>query len=407
MHYQLIRLDPADTGKAEWLTFTPGEPPETVSRGGLEEALKQAAGKPAVLIVPGEQTLMTSVELPIRQVAKLRKAIPFALEEKLASDVEELHFALGDVQGERKRVVIVENSLMNEWTVELGELGVTPIAVIPDVLALPWHEDEWSVLIDGDRALVRSGPTSGFVCEKENLTMLIDAHLEEEKAPLIVRYWNCSDGPDLLWPVSRAAEAPSIKKYSCGGGALRVLAQGWDPRASLNLLQDRYSQQADALKMLKPWRWAAALFGLWLAIGFGQNLAHKHQLEKRQTALRQQAEQIYKRTFPGAKRIVNPRVQMEQKLKALKGGGKTAGDSQFLPLLAQGSQALNQQSGLKLEKIGYRNGELSLEVSAPSLTQLDSLKQKLATTPGLAAELKSADSNAGGATGQIRIRQKR
>ncbi len=406
MEYQLIRLDPADTGMAEWLTFTPGEPPGSVFRGGLEEALKQAAGKPTVLIVPGEQTLMTSVELPIRQIAKLRKAIPFALEEKLASDVEELHFALGDLQGDRKRVVVVEHSLMNEWTVELGELGVTPKAVLPDVLALPWHAEEWSILIDGERALVRSGATSGFVCEKENLTMLIDAHLEEEKAPLLVRYWNCSEGPDLLWPVSKLAEAPSIKKYSCGGGALRVLAQGWDPRASINLLQDRYSQQADTLKMLKPWRWAAALFGLWIVIALGQNLVHKHQLEKQQARLRQQAEQIYRKTFPGARRIVNPRVQMAQKLKALKGGGKSEGDGRFLALLAKSSQALNRQPALKLEKLGYRNGELSLEVSAPSLTRLDDLKQKLAATPGLVAELKSADSNAGGASGQIRIRQK-
>ncbi len=404
MKYQLIKLDATDTGQAQWLDYTPGEEPGTVSRGELGEALRQCAGKPAVLLVPGEQVLITQVELPIRQMAKLRKAVPFALEEQLASDVDELHFALGPAQGDVRGVVVVDNSLMNEWTVELAELGVMPRVIVPDVLTLPWHEDEWSILIDGNRALVRTGPVRGFVCERDNLPLMIEGWLEHEPPPTIVRYWNCSDGPDFQWPEKDQQAAPPIKAYSCGGGALRVLALGWEPRGGLNLLQDRYNQQADVLKLLKPWRWAAALAAIWLVLSLGQTWLHRQQLEKQANALQKRAEQIYRRTFPGARRIVNPRVQMEQKLRALKGGGQSE-QGGLLELLARSSQVLNQQRGIKLEKIGFKNGELSLDVTAPTLSQLDGLKQKLASIDGLAAELKSADSAGNQASAQIRVRK--
>jgi len=252
---------------------------------------------------------------------------------------------------------------------------------------------------------VRTGQTRGFVCERDNLPLLIETWLEQEPSPSIVRYWNCTEGADFQWPSQGQDASPPIKAYHCGGGALRVLALGWDPRGGLNLLQDRYHQQADALKMLKPWRWAAALLGVWLALSLGQTWLHKQQLEKQAKQLHQQAEQIYRRAFPGARRIVNPRVQMEQKLRGLKGGGQVDKGG-LLELLARSSQVLNQQSGIQLEQVGYKNGELSLDVSAQTLSQLDGLKQKLASTGNLSAELKSADSAANRASAQIRVKRK-
>ena len=406
MNYQLTKLDPADTGKAQWLSMTPGQAPEAVSHGQLEDALHDCGHQPMVLIIPGEQALMTTVELPIRQASKLLKAVPYALEESLAADVDDLHFALGHREGDKSEVVAVDIALMNDWTVELGELGVTPKMIIPDVLALPWHEEEWSILIDDARAMVRTGHASGFVTETVNLSAMIEAQLSNGIAPTIVRLWNCSgEKTALQWPAASTADAPPIKQYDCRGGALAVLAQGWDPRKSLNLLQGSYHQQADALKLLKPWRLAAALVGVWLIVGFGHNWLQQSQLKAQQAALKTQAEKIYRSTFPQAKRIVNPRVQMEQKLKALKGGSTTA-ENNFLQLLALSSRVINQQSKIKLDKVGYKNGELSLDVVGPSLSQLDSLKQKLAATSGLTAELKSADSGANQATGSIKIRQK-
>ena len=407
MNYQLTKLDPADTGKAQWLSVTPGQAPESVSQGQLEDALRDCGQQPMVLIVPGEQTLMTRVELPVRQTSKLLKAVPYALEESLAADVDQLHFALGHRDGDSSEVVAVEIDLMNDWTIELGELGVTPKMVIPDVLALPWHDEEWSILIDNARALVRTGHASGFVTETVNLTAMIEAQLLAGDAPTIVRFWHCGDAQTALqWPAASAADAPPIKQYDCPAGVLPILAQGWDPRNSLNLLQGSYHQQADTLKLLKPWRLAAALLGVWLIVGFGQNWLQQSQLKKQQVALKSQAEKIYRSAFPQAKRIVNPRVQMEQNLKALKGGAGAAVENNFLQLLASSSRVLNQQSNVKLDKVGYKKGELSLDVIGSSLGQLDSLKQKLAATSGLTAELKSADSGANQATGQIKIRQK-
>jgi general secretion pathway protein L len=158
-------------------------------------------------------------------------------------------------------------------------------------------------------------------------------------------------------------------------------------------------------KILKPWRWAAIIFGLWIAAGFTQKIIERQQLQQQLTHLRTQTEKVFRQSHPGVKRIVNPRLQMEQRLKALKGGGKKSPDN-FLEMLTSSGKVIGQQDNLSLDNISYRNGQLNFNITAKSLSQLDSLKQSLQKETGLFTELRSADSSQDQASGQIRLKKK-
>ena len=51
------------------------------------------------VLVPGTDALLAEPVLPLKSGAKLAQVVPFALEEQLATDVEDLHFAVGKREG--------------------------------------------------------------------------------------------------------------------------------------------------------------------------------------------------------------------------------------------------------------------------------------------------------------------
>jgi len=395
----LIQPAADDTDRAHWLPAG-GEARPTVRHGTLEAAVTAAGTHPICLLVPTERVLLTTTELPIRNKAKLRKALPYALEEQLASDVEELHFALPS-RGTAPAVAIIERELLDHWLETFRQQQRTPRIVMPDVLALPWTDDGWSIACDAHRALVRTGRFSGFACERENLALLLDAALDDTEAPPEnIHLWQCGDEQPLAYD----RETPRLLRHRCNGELLQLLAESVDSNDTINLLQGDYSVQTDLLKTVKPWRWAAGLALLLLGIGYAGKLIEQRQLIRQQAELRQQAEQIYRQTFPGVRKVVNPRVQMEQRLKQLRGGNEAPRD-RFLDLLADAGKVIAADDKARLESIRYRNGRLDLKVSAPTLSRFDALKNAL-TTAGLDAELTDADAAAGKAVGNLRIKKR-
>ena len=60
-----------------------------------------------IFLIPSKDILLTEVNLPPMSNAKLIKAIPFALQDMLIEDVNNLHFAIGKIQDGVTSVAIV------------------------------------------------------------------------------------------------------------------------------------------------------------------------------------------------------------------------------------------------------------------------------------------------------------
>ena len=312
-----------------------------------------------------------------------------------------LHFAIGQRNQDTSDVAVIEKQRLDQWLEPFDKQQITPRAIVPDALSLPWKPEEWTVLQEDDRALVRTGKYAGFCCDRDNIEAFLLAKLNNNvNPPNLIQDYLCGLGTAL----KLTGDAPEVKTQACGHSPLHSIAQGWHPRQSLNLLQGSYNTQTDLAKTLKPWRWAAIVFGLWLAAGFTQKIIERQQLQQQLSHLRTQTEKIFRQSHPGVKRIVNPRAQMEQQLKALKGGGESSGDD-FLAMLTRSGKIIGQQPDLSLDNISYRNGQLTFNITAKSLSQLDNLKQTLQKETGLLTELRSADASQNQASGQIRLKK--
>ena len=79
-----------------WVVQEAEQMPGPVFYGDLKTAANHATGCRVVVFVSATNILLTQVELPAMNKQRLARAIPFSLEEHVASDVEQLHFAIGN-----------------------------------------------------------------------------------------------------------------------------------------------------------------------------------------------------------------------------------------------------------------------------------------------------------------------
>ncbi len=363
------------SGQAEWLSVD-GD----LRQGSLAELAAQAAAVHLILVAPGEAVTLHRIPLPSRKRALWARAVPYALEDQLIDDIEDLHFALGLVpDGDHLPVATVAHEALRGWQEACSQAGLVPAAVIPDVLLVPWQEGDGCVLADGPRQVVRTGRWSGFVTEPETLGDWLEPALLEsgEAQPRRLRVWgNPPASPmDRSWQIEHEPV-----------GALRCFAAGYRPDTVINLLQGAYGRQTAWRRTLQPWRAAALLAVGWLFVQGATQIYEYGRLQQEQTALRAAIDQVFRDAVPGVTRIVNPRAQLEARLRELAPVG--AGGAAFLDLLSIGGQSLVSFPDMSLRGISYREGQLELMLEGGNPVRLDQLRQQL-EQPGIQAEMRT------------------
>lgn len=371
-----------------------------VQRGPLAEALKLGTGRRLVVLVPGADVRLSSAKVPAKQPAKILQALPYVLEDQVADDVEALHFAIGPRQDDGSHpVVIVARARMDAWLAPFRAQALRPELLVPDTLALSSTagETHWSALAETDpsgsaQVLVRNGPWSAFSCAAEDLIPYLTI-ADPEKAGtlrLFVTDGNRTDWSLFEWPVVL------MPGHRTG---LSALAAHLKPEQSINLLQGNYAQSRDLDRLWKPWRMAAVLAIIWIAVAVTRFSIDTGRLSRELD--RQDAANVarFQQLFPDQTRVVDLSTQLDQQLRAVASGGGAGGPLALLEVLTQSLQA---SPGLKITGMQFREGALFLSMTASDLQMLEKLQNWYAGQSGTKFDVQSANAEAEGV--QIRAR---
>src|ERR1700681_1764548 len=136
----LLRLPRAPELPATWLVVdSRGAPTGPPQAGPLSLATPRAAGRRVAVLVPGTDVLLAEPEVPVKAGARLQQLVPYALEEQLADNIDDLHFAIGKRAGDSQRtpVAVVARALLDEWLTTLRSSGIEPEALYADSDLLP------------------------------------------------------------------------------------------------------------------------------------------------------------------------------------------------------------------------------------------------------------------------------
>ena len=405
----LIRLRTTDSGdtNAEWMVFDEagngiGKP----ANGPLSALTNHTDDRRVTLLAPGSSFLLTHTEMPTTDRKQIMQALPFALEESLADDPEDLHFVpiYGSKGQTQVAAAVVSHDDINHWLDSLRSVDIEPTCLIPDVLALPLHDAAWTLHVHESEVLIRATANFGFATNLDSLIETIELALNDTDLEIPSRFVVTVFGETDYDLHALEKTGIEVRIETASEPQIAEFAHTLKDQPALNILVGKYGVLRELSQIIKPWRTAAALFMVWLGLQAGLMIWEHDQLQTQHALMDEEITHIYKDSFPGSSRIVNARVQMERKLKELRQSGG-AQDNGFLELLAIGGRTLNSFKQIELNGAQYRNNELTLELSADNLQRLDQFKQALDKTGKLSVELQSASSRDNVVIGRIVIQE--
>lgn len=395
----VIRLNGESYDSAQWIRLDAGGDPEgTGETGPLSAAAATAAGRQVIVLAPTSEVTLLGARIPPLARQRAARAVPFALEDQLADDVESLHFCLGqrDSRGDLAVAVVAKNQ-MQEWLDKFAEAGLDVDQIYPELFALPFEPGNWTLLSEDGHFLLRTGLQSGFGGDSENLPILLQAALDDagDDQPLKLLAYTANGLPELgveNLPVEQHAVTSSIE----------LLAQNIRDRDAIGLRSGPYGRRRGMSVQWQRWRVAAVLLGAWVLADTGSALLQQWQLQRRLDAVDAAMAQTYRQAFPDGGQLnrYDPRKQMESRLATLRQGG---GESGFLKLIQTAGPVLKADPNLQIVGLAFRNNGLDVDVSAASLQGIDQLKQRLAAAQGVGVEVVSARAEGDRATGKLRI----
>ncbi len=392
----------AGEGVAAWLdtrTRAGGE-------GSLTEAAGQIAGGRVVVLVPARDVVLLEAELPTRNRQQLLKALPYLVEEQFGADIESLHFATpARIDKGKATVAVVAKDKMRQWQEALAQAGITPNAMIPESLALPLADGEWSVLCDGGVAILRTGVRAASALPASKLELLLRLSLDRAagEQPGRVRSFARSADAENEAVLRRQCEPADIElAVERTDSLLGLYAAGLDEESAIDLMQGEFARKDRFSRYWRPWRAAAALALVFVLLHSVAATYDYVELRRQDDDLRNRVERLYKDVFPQARNLVDPRLQMEQQLKALKRDDK---QDEFLRLLADVGPVLRQAPSLELDAMSYRQRNLDFDFRVRDFQSLDELKAELVELDGLQVTVTTANAEAGRVRGQLRIQR--
>ena len=267
----ILRFNDTETDRVEWVSVDPfGGQLGEVSRGDLAAAAVEATGRKVIALVPAFNVLRLFVDIPIRAANKVLKALPFAMEEQLAEDVDELHFAVGKRDpDDRLPVAIVQREKMNTWLEQVEGAGFDLAGIYSDGDSLGDIPNTTVLLVESDRVLLRD--TTGEVATVDliGLDALLDLWLTQRTAggeddalpPVNLLVYSTPDTQEILNPILEQIR-PLIETLD-----VKVLPDGALPRMAsqsainpgVNLLQGDYARNSNLAAYWPAWKTTAIL----------------------------------------------------------------------------------------------------------------------------------------------------
>lgn len=288
------------------------------------------------VIIPGNSVLMTSVCLPKMPRTELRRAIPFALEEELAQNIEECFFAIGETNAAGETAVaVMDKSRFESYLSIIQENHWQPEKIIPDYLALPYEENAWTVWYHDEWVSVRTGLLSGFCVEKINLEVM----------------------------QSFFGTPPKM---------IEIKENHFDTSINFNLLQDKYRPKKSISEVSRLWRRSIYVTSLLIITAFTSQIGQYVYFQHQSKQLHKKITSLYHRILPS--QTGDPHRSIHVLLNRLQ---HSTGSQHLIYSLNTIGPFFSNKKTLQLERLEYTKTRLMLTIQSKSPEALTDFSKAL------------------------------
>ena len=413
MDYLVIRLQQDDS--VDWIVVDDqGTRKSTASHGSLAEAATAAAGRAVIILAPSADVTTVTTDLPVKG-SKLLAALPYALEDNVADEVDDLHFAPGRRMADGLLpVAVVAQLTLETWLEDLATVGIRPQRIVADYHGVASVPNTLSMVISGNEIMFNDGQGLSFAIPDASPADVVaasgylDPVEDAEETP--------GSGRALQVYCDASAEERFAKDWALLRNELdsvdiKLLADGGFPRlavtvasgSGINLLQGAFGERTEYGSMFRPWRFAAALLVGFMVLGLAGKFSDYVRLGIEEEALRAQFTEQYRAINPNDTREIRDPAAVVNSLKRRDSGPVAA--PVFLPSLGTLAAAIQANGEVEIEGISYRAGVIDVRLTAPDVATLDKIQQAVTESSRFTATIQSTTQSAEGLDSRIQIRE--
>ncbi|MBV8146014.1 MAG: hypothetical protein JO184_13505 [Gammaproteobacteria bacterium] len=402
----LLRLPHAGTELATWLVVDArGAPLGPAQSGPLALAAPRVPGRRVCVLVGAAEVLLAEPEVPLKAGAKLQQLVPYALEEQLADDIEDLHFAIGKRLPDSTRVpvAVVAKALLDQWLGELRAAGIEPDAVYADSELLPQNPGQAVALLEEDTVSVRPPGGTPVTLPADALGEALEIARSGADASAtggrgLILYTGAAEWHQHSAQVEAARpHFDGIKVQLLASGPLALFAQQLPSVSAINLLQGSYAPVSARGAGFQAWRVAAILLGCLIGLHVIGKTAELQLLKRHERQVDAAIRDTFRTSMHTEASATEARRLMERRLAGSRGASEG-----LLPALQALAQARDSAPGTNVQSMNFHAGSLEMKLSAPDATSLDRLSQALRSN-GWGADLTGGSNSGSSYEGRIQM----
>ncbi len=374
---------------------------QSQSRDEVEKTLEDihAGNLQLIGIIPAYDVSHCSARIPGRQKRMIHQALPFAVEEQLAQDIERMHLALGERHGSDWQVAAIDHETLESHFEWLEEWEHPIVGIYADAMLIPVTQCDWSVLIEQGQALVHARDGAWYDVPADGLGVFLESLLAGRQGDNPPRI-HIHASPDTLearrMELTALEQNPDalVSQHELDQHPLQLMAECHNAGTAnpINLCQGSFALQHGKGAAFKRWRPVAIIAGLAFFIQLGFMTAEAFYYESQAERYEEKAMSLYRDIFPDDTRADagNVRRVLSGRLRAAEQGSD---GTEFLTLLRYAGHQYEQTENaeaIQFDSINFsrQRGELIIELRGESFSQLDNMRGGLAEA-GLEARIGS------------------
>lgn len=393
----IIRLASKASQKNHWLIWSDNEN-EIIASGEVDNAeqlnlLTEKAEHRVVIC------LLPNVDISIREITvngslnrQIKHALPYLIEEELASDVDTLHFSIIAKQNDLLHVAICEKQKIVKWLSWLEAAHIRCRQFIPEGLALPVSDSgKWQALQLDTQWIIRENYNNAWSCEQEMLALILESKSADDGTPQIESY--------SASPEHRVGDWTELSPVL----PMEVFAKGTQNN-KINLLTGEFKPKKESNKQLEKWRVPAILMIVLFFVMVLNIYLKNIQVEKETRIVKQHVEDVYKQAFPLQNGLRYPSIK--KKLNTMLMELEEHSESGFLKMLNELVPAFADNPHLQPSSLKFDSDkqEMRILVRADNFQSFE--KFNAAVPKHFSVEQGALSSHKDGVSGLLTIRVK-
>jgi general secretion pathway protein L len=351
------------------------------------------------------------VDVPPLPAHRLHLVLPALVEDRLIGDAADCVMAAGKEQAGKRAVAVVQRDWLLAWTRQLRESGVHRIRALPMQLCLPLQADHLAaaLMVNGDATelVIRYSADEGIglpLMDADDVT-LPDQVLQQLSTMAGERVADLFLPPDF---VGEYQSALASGRHSVKLGALHELTWASLIDAASDAepdLMSGLSEPESAGIQWQRWRWPLRLAVLLMLVNIAALQIDSWRLQNEAAGLKGAMADVYQRSFPNEKAVLDPLAQMQKKIAVSRQHAGEMVPTDFLALAAAFGDAwttLQTQTGAGAQAIAalaYRDQMLEVRFKPAVKLSIEAAQPVFANH---ALQVRAMDAEGGVSVWQVR-----